>query len=683
MSLALVEAEQGMPIPEADKQAAVTRQEGAARDRAPQVRLIAGPGTGKSSSIEDRVLWLIRDCGVQGRAVFAISFTRAASRDLRGRIDEYCTLAGVDSTSVNVSTVHSLALRLLRRAGLLARFPAGPSVLDEWEVDNIFNAEFADASGLTPTRCDEIRRHHEAMWSTGVWDPPNYVPPVPPIGAEEIRRFTRFHGPTTETYACVLPGELVLQCVDAIDAGLLDPTGLLELENLIVDEYQDLNPYDQRFVEALTSRGVTTFVAGDDDQSVYSFRFASPAGIQSYHTDHPASVSHELDQCFRCTPEVVASASALISHYSPPGRVPKALTSLYERSVPPNRGIVHAWQHSSDLQEARAIAESCRALLDLGIAPRQILILLSNSRLQATQLENALAAASIPHEMPTAQRFIDQDAGRALLGFIRMACDREDYIAHRTILGLIPGVGRRTCRQIAEHAVEESRNYLDLFYGLTPLVTLSTRQRAAVETVATLVADTVGWTADDELSMRIDALVQLVTELLNPDAGQAARDVLEELPTEINLGELRDFFWADKDEAQARILFKVHQRAGHPLEETAVLPARVRVMSMHGAKGLSAQVVMIPGLEEQVLPGDKRRPYPGLVLEAARLLYVSITRARAACVMTYATHRLVYGRRVRHAPSQYLGHVGRTFRYRATGLQAAESSQIRDAITLL
>jgi len=134
--------------------------------------------------------------------IFAISFTRASTADLRGRVDLYCASAGVDATSVNVSTVHSLALRLLRRAGLLARFPAGPSVLDEWEIKNVFNAELADASSIAPTRCEKIRRYHEAMWSTGVWDPPNYIPPDPPISEAEVNSFTRYHGPATETYAC-------------------------------------------------------------------------------------------------------------------------------------------------------------------------------------------------------------------------------------------------------------------------------------------------------------------------------------------------------------------------------------------------------------------------------------------------------------------------------------------------
>jgi DNA helicase-2/ATP-dependent DNA helicase PcrA len=106
-------------------------------------------------------------------------------------------------------------------------------------------------------------------------------------------------------------------------------------------------------------------------------------------------------------------------------------------------------------------------------------------------------------------------------------------------------------------------------------------------------------------------------------------------------------------------------------------------MTMHGAKGLGAQVVFIPGLEDEILPGAKRSPHAGLVLEAARLLYVSITRARAACVMSYASGRTVYGNWVQHHPSRFLPSVGQAFRYRATGLSNAEIGGISEAIDLL
>jgi len=99
-------------------------------------------------------------------------------------------------------------------------------------------------------------------------------------------------------------------------------------------------------------------------------------------------------------------------------------------------------------------------------------------------------------------------------------------------------------------------------------------------------------------------------------------------------------------------------------------------MSMHGAKGLSARVVFVPGLEDDIFPGPWRQPYPGLVLEAARLLYVSITRARAACVLSYARRRIVQGQALTMAASRFTTTVGGPFVPRTGGFQPAEVQQI-------
>jgi DNA helicase II / ATP-dependent DNA helicase PcrA len=90
------------------------------------------------------------------------------------------------------------------------------------------------------------------------------------------------------------------------------------------------------------------------------------------------------------------------------------------------------------------------------------------------------------------------------------------------------------------------------------------------------------------------------------------------------------------------VLRALAARLGADEPDTTLVPDRVQVLTMHSAKGLSAQVVFIPGLEEPILPGDKRRPYPGLVLEAARMLYVSITRAPVGCWLSHAWGRIVH-----------------------------------------
>jgi superfamily I DNA/RNA helicase len=106
-------------------------------------------------------------------------------------------------------------------------------------------------------------------------------------------------------------------------------------------------------------------------------------------------------------------------------------------------------------------------------------------------------------------------------------------------------------------------------------------------------------------------------------------------------------------------------------------------MTMHGAKGLSAQVVFIPALEEEIFPGPWRQPFPGLILEAARLLYVSITRARAACVMSYATKRFFKGNMSDHRASRFALNLGGPFLTRNSGLNDEQVTQIRDACAIL
>lgn len=337
-----------MPITAQQIQAAQGLQHGAAHDGSAQIRLVAGPGTGKSFSIEERVRWLLAE-GAHPRSISVVSFTRASSMELRSRIHAYCTKHGQqEGTDVRVSTLHSLALRILRTANLL-HYPADPLVLDSWEVENVFDAEFGHVNKCGKTRSQEIRREHEAFWSTGLWAPPNYIPPDPPIVPAERASFVAFHGPRTQTYSCVLPGEIVRQCLSHILAGNLDPIGLIHLQHLIVDEYQDLNPIDQQFVDQMIGRGVVAFLAGDDDQSIYSFRYASPSGIQTLTQRYSTAASHTLSDCFRCTGTVTSAANALMAGYPSQNRIPKRCTRY-------TSGLRRQWRGQSNVGASTTLA---------------------------------------------------------------------------------------------------------------------------------------------------------------------------------------------------------------------------------------------------------------------------------------------------------------------------------------
>ena len=671
-----------MPITPQQIQAAEANQSVAAHDAAPQIRLVAGPGTGKSFSIEERVCWLLSQ-GLQPRAVTVVSFTRASSVELRSRIHAYCTRNNQhNGADVRVSTLHSLALRMLKAADLL-HYPADPLVLDSWELENVFDAEFGHANGLGKNRREEIRREHEAFWSTGQWAPPNYIPPNPPITPAERTAFNAFHGPRTQAYSCVLPGEIVRECLRQILAGNLDPVALLHLEHLIVDEYQDLNPIDQQFVDELISRGIITFVAGDDDQSIYSFRYGSPAGIQDFTQRYPAAAPHTLTDCFRCAHSITATANALMVGYPSQNRIPKALNSLYAGAAPTVAGVVHRWRFPNAGAEADSIAASCQALINSGVNPRDILILLSNKRELLAGLRNSLTAANVPFEPPRAETFIDSDTGRFVLAIVRLVCDLHDHVAHRLVLGLRPGVGIGTCDAITNAVINNALSYWDAFHNPLPGAVFCGRNLTALNHARQVCAQIGAWQRTDTLQLRVADIAAILTGTFSAAEAQNWRNYAAALPLDMTLEELRDWLWADTDEQQMAVLGAVFARLNQAMPATAVLPPRVRIMSMHGAKGLSSRIVFVPGLEEHIFPGPWRQPYPGLVLEAARLLYVSITRARAACILSYATQRRVQGPMRATAPSRFTASLNGPFVGRFNGLQQPEVQQIMAEIANL
>jgi DNA helicase-2/ATP-dependent DNA helicase PcrA len=459
-------------------------------------------------------------------------------------------------------------------------------------------------------------------------------------------------------------------------AGVIDPLALLHIEHLVVDEFQDLNPLDLQFVREMSTHGVTVFVAGDDDQSIYSFRYADPSGIQNFPVTYAGAGLHALDACFRCPPAILDTSTALIGNFADPNRIPKNHHSLYVGAAPVVNGTVHRWRFANHTEEGRCIAESCRDLIAAGMNPRDILILVGNLRSVGLPIRNALQDLGIDFEHPREESFLDSEAGRLVFSMARIVNEPQDYVAHRTILGQRNGTGISTCRRIGDDVIANGLNFRNIFYNPLPSGVFTGHRLTAMNRASAICATIAAWNPADTIDMREAEIGQIVET--NFDA--AARNTWDAfragLPGAMTLEELRDYFWTAGDDQEAALLVSVLTRLGQPIPAAGVVPARVRIMTMHGAKGLSARAVFVPGLEEQVFPGAWRVPFPGLILEAARLLYVSITRARAACMISYASRRVMNGVMQNQTASRYAQHLNGAFGARGNGLTAAEIGQI-------
>jgi DNA helicase-2/ATP-dependent DNA helicase PcrA len=642
---------------------AIARQQAAAQDPAGETRLVAGPGSGKSFSIEGRVKHLLQS-GVPAARILGVSFTRNAAQDLGRRIQDKCAQAGLQHLGdVRVSTLHSVVLRVLRLANLLTMYPVDPRVLDEWEMREWIDAEFAQQIGATPGRAKDVREYHEAWWSTGQQNPTNYIPANPPVTVQEQQQFAGYHNMQTGFYGCVFVGEIIRTCMQYASTNAIDPRALLDVDHLIVDEYQDLNPMDLAFIDLLIGQGVTTFVAGDDDQSVYSFRHASPEGIQTFTHRFPRASSHTLTDCFRCTPAALDAALGILTNFSPPTRIPKHLTSLYATAQPPVIGHAHWWKYSSPQAEATAIANSCLDLHAAGIDFGDIMILLGNRRAMAAAIQDALDSHGVPFSPAQVEAFRDTPAGRAGFSILRILCDPDDLVAYRNLLSLLPQMGAARCLDVTVRCRAANMNAVDLYTGHIPNGVLTNLPLGKVQQVRSVAATLQSWDPSDTLAMRGAALAQLVENVSGAPDRVAWNAFLQTVPQDATLSELIDLLYADTLEESSEVLSAIHVRLELPIPE-ALNPDCVQILTMHGAKGLSAKVVFIPGLEEGVFPNQRRAAKPGLVDEGARLLYVSITRARAAVFLTGAHARQQNGAFVQNPVSRYLPHSGLQLQYK-------------------
>lgn len=685
-----------MAITAAQQAAAEHQQDLAAQNPAPQVRLVAGPGTGKSKTIEKRVAHVLNN-GAVPNAVYVISFTVAASAELRDRIAAHCATqpCAAAAAGVRVSTLHALALRILRSANLLAAlYPHDPSVLDDWERKNIFDLELATTLGCNPTRAGEVRLAHDAAWQTLN---PAFVN-QPAITAAERAGFTAFHTTRANLYSCVLPGELVYRCVEALRMGQIQPAHLPAVQHLIVDEFQDLNACDQELVSRLAAQGAVLFVAGDDDQSIYSFRHADPSGLVNFQISCPHSATHVLNDCFRCTPNVLNPAAAMIAVN--PTRLAKNLTSLYSGAAPPVMGTTEVWSFQSEQNEVDAVAASCQQLINAGMAGREdeILILISDRGLQLGPIAQALGNLGLPYDPPPGEALTSDDGIRTVFCFLRISRDlstgQRDYVCHRALLGLLSGVGITTAKGVADACVQNNQNFRDLFYMAALPHWLNVRQSAAVTRMCTIAQALNGWAMADTLGTRLNAIDQLLASVFTGASHQAKVEpwnaLAATLPPGMTLEEVIAFFGTDNDADRRLVLDRVNQRLGIAIAAAALPQRRIRIMTMHGAKGLSGKIVFIPSVEQGIMPSFRNMQAAGLLIEHRRLFYVSVTRAKAACFISHAAlHTGASAFRLRQIPqvrlprSQFLNEMQIPSVNRGAGLTAQEAATVMAAVNNL
>lgn len=588
---------------------------------AQRARVLAGPGTGKTHGLVRRAEFLLQVLPEQA-TLLALTFTRAAAAEMRDRLADRL---GAQAERVKVSTLHAYALGQLMGSDT-TYLPQPLRIVGNWEERHVVVEELKHLSSYRTVK--EVEKALQALsndWDTlqadlQTWDQRSASPGF--YGAWINHR---------DVYGYTLRSELVYQLLQELRA---DP-GLaprVQPSAILVDEYQDLNRCELTTVGELAGRlDATVFAVGDDDQSIYSFRHAAPAGIRDFEGDYPGAADLRLSECWRCGPKVVQLASRVISQEH--GRAVKILEST---SGADDRIDLVRFNDQHD--EALGLAQLIDSEIAAGTAPERILVLFKKDRngTVSRELDEQLFALGHLAHRPRLQDDEDLDLVRLeqyLQLAVAFAAGEVDHLSLRGLLQLEPNaIGNATLLKVLDLAIDRGVRFAD-----------------ALELLR--VDNPIGLQRRDRLLDAVDAIYTKAQELA-PLEGETLETYVNRAGNSLGIDEhslapLRQVLdsqepASEPDDPHASADTEHLQDLLSALHGLAdVVPAAVKglvtLTTMHGAKGLTADVVIVCQLEDEAMPG------PDLTQAAAdeqrRLLYVSITRARRRLVLTYCAAR--------------------------------------------
>src|SRR5665213_763482 len=330
-----------------------TARDIAATNRTP-LRVMAGPGTGKSFAMKRRAARLLEG-GQDASRILAVTFTRNAAASL---VDDLHDLGVPGSENIRAGTLHAFCFGLLNQQAVfqyLGRVARPVITFSKYGVLQFEGGTMLDdlviMGGFGPKRdCTKRIRAFEAAWARLQSDAAGWPQdPIDRAFQTALISWLRFH-------QAMLIGELVPEALRFLrnNPGC---EARAAFDHVIVDEYQDLNRAEQDLIQLLSGDRAIAIV-GDVDQSIYRFRHANPDGIQTYDTRHPETHDELLRECRRCPTRVVAMADHLIGHNHPGAAGP------HLQPLPGNAaGEIHLVQWDSVEEEANGIAEYVRTLV--------------------------------------------------------------------------------------------------------------------------------------------------------------------------------------------------------------------------------------------------------------------------------------------------------------------------------
>ena len=617
--------------------------------------ILAGAGSGKTRVLTYRIAHLIDECGVNPWNILAITFTNKAAGEMRERVDK---IVGYGSESIWVSTFHSTCVRILRRyidrLGYDTNFTiydtedqktVMKSVCQKLQLDSKLYKERMLLNVISHAKDEYISPNEFLLEAKGDFRQEKIAQAY-----VEYQKELKKNNALDFDDLLVKTVELFQSCPDVLEYYQN------RFRYIMVDEYQDTNTVQFKFISTLARQYRNLCVVGDDDQSIYKFRGANIRNILDFEKVFPDAKVVKLEQNYRSTQNILNAANGVIANNR--GRKEKALWTENEQGEP-----ILFQQFQNGYEEAEYVSGEISKKVREGEAEYQDFAVLYRTNAQSRLFEEKFLYANIPYKIVGGVNFYSRKEIKDILAYLKTIDNGKDDLAVRRIINVPKrGIGNVTLAKVQAYA--DSRD-ISFFEALEEAGEIPGLGKAA---------------------LKIQPFVHLIHEMRLSLADMSMQDLIQAILDKTGYAE--DLKNEDTDESEARLenidefinkAVTYEEGAEEPnlsgfLEEVALVADidsvedgdnRVLLMTLHSAKGLEFPYVYLAGMEDGLFPS-----YMSIaaddpteeIEEERRLCYVGITRAMKELTITCARCRMVRGetqynnvsRFVREIPSELL-----------------------------
>jgi DNA helicase-2/ATP-dependent DNA helicase PcrA len=602
--------------------------------------IVAGAGSGKTRVLTTRVVHIIKERKAWPNQILCVTFTNKAAKEMQVRVSK---LLYKQTTAIPwLGTFHSISAKILRKHAAVVNLNSNFTIIDRDDqlrlIKNICKAENINIKKLSP----QFVIVTIDKWKNKGLYPKNVVTKKKDnIWEKEILNIYKIYQEKILALNACDFGDLILHCVSIFEneQGILDIYSK-NFKYILVDEYQDTNFIQSKWLNLLAKQHNNICCVGDDDQSIYSWRGAEIKNFLNFDQLYKNLKKIKLEQNYRSTQNILSTASELISKNQ--GRIGKNLWTKGEEGE-----FVKLNCYKNGKDEAINISDIIEKKLKKKFSYNNIAILV-RAIFQTREFEERFLKIGIRYRIVGGTKFYERSEIKDSVAYLRIIFQKKDDLAFERIVNTPKrSIGDTTMRQINEYARKHGLCLEDASLKMIEMNKIKPKTKIGLLRILALITK---WRKDLSTKKHIEVMQIILDESGYSEMLKNKKDIENEGRLE-NIKELlrglREFENLES--------FLEHVALATSIDEDWK-GEKINLMTMHAAKGLEFDVVFLPGWEEGLFPHQKSLEEKGdaALEEERRLAYVGITRAKKQAYISFSMNRFYQGEWIENLASRFV-----------------------------